>query len=61
MYNLTATILVCLAIAGQVKSYPHQKDELIKAEIQTMENALVMRLLQDEMAHAQGTSMILNR
>ena len=54
MYTLAAAILVCLAIAGQVQSYPHHRNELIKAEIQKVETALIMRLLQHEMAHAQG-------
>ena len=54
MYTLAAAILVCLAIAGQVQSYPHHEDELIKAEIQTVETALIMRLLQNELAHTQG-------
>ena len=49
MFTLTVAILVCLAIAGQVQSYPHHK-----AEMQTFETALIMRLLHDSMAHTQG-------
>lgn len=48
------SILVCLAIAGHVQSYPHHKTGLTMADIQTVETALIMRFLQDEMAHIQG-------
>ena len=50
-----ALILVCLALAGHVQSYPHYQTGLTMADKQTGETALIMRLLQDEMAPIQGT------
>ena len=54
MSTLATAILVCLAIAGQVVSYVHLEDDVSKVEIQTMEIALIMKLLQNDMAHIQG-------
>ena len=54
MFTLASSILVCLAVGGQVVSSAHLKDDLSKVEIQTMETALIMRLLQNNMAHIQG-------
>ena len=59
MLTLATSILVCLAIAGQVVSSVHRKDDFSKVETQTMETALIMRLLHNDMAHIQG--VFLNR
>ena len=54
MFTLATAMLVCSVVAGQVVSSMGHKNDLTKAEIQTMETAFIMRLLHNDMAHIQG-------